>query len=162
LQTRPASIADRDLLVHLGRRTFFDTFVGTCSEEDMQLFLNTSYAPAKVESELRDPLSRFLILEESGEPLGYSRLMGESPVRVELVRFYLVQPAIGTGAAHVLMEATLDLARKLEYREVYLGVWEKNFRAQRFYEKWGFRKTSEKIFPVGNDPQIDWQYERTL
>jgi GNAT superfamily N-acetyltransferase len=162
LQTRPATLADLNLLVDLGRRTFYDTFVGACSEEDMQLFLDTSYAPAKLEQELRDPLSRFLILEEAALPLGYSRLMGESTIRVELVRFYLVQQAIGTGAAHVLMTATLDLARQLGYREIYLGVWEKNYRAQRFYEKWGFQKTGEKIFPVGNDPQIDWQYERTL
>lgn len=162
MQTRPATLADLKLLVELGRRTFFDTFVGTCTDEDMQLFLDSSFAETKVEQELRHPLSRFLLLEDGFSTLGYSRLMGETGVRVELVRFYLVQQAIGTGAAHVLMEDTLELARTLNYREVFLGVWEKNFRAQRFYEKWGFRKTGEKIFPVGNDPQVDWQYERSL
>lgn len=162
MPSRVATLADRDLLVDLGRRTFFDTFVGTCTEEDMQLFLTTSYAPEKVASELTLAQSHFLILEDSTGPLGYSRLNGDSPSRVELVRFYMDQRAIGTGAAHELMHDTVELAKAHGYAEIYLGVWEKNLRAQRFYEKWGFRKTGEKVFMVGNDPQVDWYFERTL
>lgn len=146
----------------LGRGTFFDTFAGTCTDADMELFLATSFEPQKVMAELLDPLSQFLIIEQEGTPIGYSRLLGESPTRVELVRFYMDKTAIGTGAAHVLMESTLELAKCLEYTEVYLGVWEKNFRAQRFYEKWGFTRSGEKVFMVGADPQVDWQYERKL
>ncbi len=162
MQTRIATLADRDLLVELGKRTFFDTFAGTCSDADMELFLATSYAEVKLESELSDPLSRFLVLEDGSGPLGYSRILGEESGRVELVRFYMAQRAIGTGAAHPLMETTLDLAKELGYTKIYLGVWEKNYRAQKFYGKWDFLKTGEKIFMVGTDPQVDWQYEREL
>lgn len=162
MQARIASTEDRDLLVDLGRRTFYNTFVGTCTDEDMHLFLETSYAPAKVQAELEDPLSRFLLLEDATGPLGFTRLRGESGNRAELVRFYMEQRAIGTGAAHQLMQDTLDLARQSGYTQIYLGVWEKNFRAQRFYEKWGFAKTGENIFMVGTDPQVDWYYERSL
>jgi GNAT superfamily N-acetyltransferase len=162
VQARIASIEDRDLLVEVGRRTFFETFVGTCSDSDMDLFLITSYAPEKVEAELKDPLSRFLILEDSQGPLGFTRLQGEAEGRAELVRFYMEQRAIGSGHAHTLMQDTLDLAKDLGYSQIYLGVWEKNFRAQKFYMKWGFIKTGEKIFLVGTDPQVDWYYERAL
>jgi GNAT superfamily N-acetyltransferase len=160
--SRIATVADRDLLVELGRKTFFDTFVGTCSDEDMQQFLDTSYAAEKVAGELAEPRSRFLIYEDEQGVAGYSRLMGETATSVELVRFYMLARVFGTGAAHKLMEDTLGLARELGYRHVYLGVWEKNFRAQRFYEKWGFEKTGEKVFLVGNDAQTDWCYERKL
>ena len=162
MQTRIATPSDLTLLVTIGRRTFFDTFVGTCTDADMQLFLDTSYAPQKVQAELEDPNSRFLILEDETGPIGYSRLLGVSTESVELVRFYMEQRAIGTGAAHRLMQDTLDLARQLQYQHVFLGVWEKNFRAQKFYEKWGFLKSGEKVFMVGEDPQTDWQYERRL
>lgn len=162
MQARIASIEDRNLLVDLGRRTFFETFVGTCSDSDMDLFLATSYAPEKVEAELLDPLSRFLVLEDSHGPLGFTRIQGEAEGRIELVRFYMEHRAIGTGAAHTLMEDTLDLARSLGYSQIYLGVWEKNYRAQSFYGRWGFVKTAEKIFVVGTDPQVDWYYERKL
>ncbi len=167
VRSRVATIADLSLLVDIGRRTFFDTFVGTCSEEDMHGFLETSYAPEKLREEILHPFSRFLILEDVSGALGYSRLMGDDPEganrdAVELVRFYMEQRAIGTGAAHTLMQTTLELAIALGYSRVYLGVWEKNFRAQRFYEKWGFLKTGEKIFMVGTDPQVDWSFERDL
>lgn len=162
MQTRIATFADLNLLVNLGRRTFFETFVGTCTDADMELFLDTSYAPEKVASELSDPQSRFFILEDSTGPLGYSRLLGESPDRVELVRFYMELRAIGTGAAHSLMEATLANARENQYKEIHLGVWEHNVRAQKFYSKWGFEKIGEKVFMVGTGPQVDWSYERQL
>ena len=165
MQTRIALAGDRDLLVALGRRTFFETFTGTCSAEDMQLFLEQSYAPEKVEEELGDPLSRFLILEDELGAIGYSRLFEEEKAEagsVELVRFYMERRAIGNGAAHRLMERTLELARELGYLRIYLGVWEKNFRAQKFYAKWGFEKTGEKIFMVGTDAQVDWYYSREL
>jgi GNAT superfamily N-acetyltransferase len=162
MQTRVAEVQDRDLLVGLGRSTFYDTFVGTCTDADMELFLDTSFDPAKVQRELEDPLSHFLLLEDPSGALGYSRILGETPERAELVRFYMDRRAIGTGAAHELMRDTLDLARKLGYTQIHLGVWEKNFRAQRFYEKWGFVKSGEKVFMVGDDPQTDWDYELAL
>jgi ribosomal protein S18 acetylase RimI-like enzyme len=162
MPARIASPEDRDLLVELGRRTFFDTFVGTCTDEDMALFLDTSFAPDKVATELAAPESSFLVWEDEGGACGYSRLMGEREGRVELVRFYMDQRVIGTGAAHALMEETLRLAREQGYREIYLGVWEKNIRAQNFYRRWGFEKTGEKVFMVGNDPQTDWWFERRL
>jgi ribosomal protein S18 acetylase RimI-like enzyme len=162
MQARIATPSDLSLLVTIGRRTFFDTFVGTCTDADMELFLDTSYAPQKVQAELEDPNSHFLILEDETGPIGYSRLLGISTESVELVRFYMEQRAIGTGAAHHLMQDTLDLARQLQYQHIFLGVWENNFRAQKFYEKWGFLKSGEKVFMVGEDPQTDWQYERTL
>ena len=173
MQARIPTIADLDLLIDIGRRTFFDTFVGTCSEDDMTAFLDQSYARDKLREEILHPLSRFLILEDESGTLGYSRLMGDvaddgddteggDRDAVELVRFYMERRAIGTGAAHTLMQATLDMARDLGYSRVHLGVWEKNFRAQRFYQKWGFLKTGEKVFLVGTDPQIDWSFERYL
>ena len=164
MQTRIALAGDRDLLVEMGRRTFFETFAGTCSDADMQLFLDQSYAPEKLAEELAAARSRFLILEDELGAMGYSRLLEEEAEAgsVELVRFYMEQRAIGSGAAHQLMEQTLQLARELGYRRIYLGVWEKNFRAQNFYAKWGFEKTGEKIFMVGMDAQVDWSYSREL
>ena len=40
-------------------------------------------------------------------------------------------------------------------RELWLGVWERNARAQAFYRKCGFRKVGTQIFVVGSDPQTD-------
>jgi ribosomal protein S18 acetylase RimI-like enzyme len=168
---RRATTADRDLLVELGRRTFFDTFVGTCSDEDMELFLAESFAPDKVAAELALERSDFyLALDAGAAVLGYARLYEEaSPPEfvsgrpaLELVRFYLLQEAIGKGVAAPLMEHCLAVAKQRGYASIYLGVWERNYRAQRFYAKFGFSKCGQKIFMVGRDAQTDWYFARTL
>jgi diamine N-acetyltransferase len=170
LSVRRASAEDLDLLVSLGRKTFFDTFQGTCSEQDMQLFLDSMHHPAKIAAELADPDSHFYFLQKGSEVIGYSRLwrdpapldivQGKNPI--ELVRFYLIQSAIGSGAATHLMSATLEMARLLGHDTAYLGVWEHNHRAKKFYTKWGFTHIGEHVFPVGNDPQLDHWLERPL
>lgn len=170
LSVRRALAEDLDLLVSLGRQTFFDTFQGTCSEQDMQLFLDSMHHPAKIAAELADPDSHFYLLLKGTAVIGYSRLWrdpapldivkGQKPI--ELVRFYLVQSAIGTGAAAHLMRATLEMARLLAHDTVYLGVWEHNHRANKFYTKWGFSHIGEHIFAVGNDPQLDHWMELPL
>ncbi|OYY07322.1 MAG: GNAT family N-acetyltransferase, partial [Sphingobacteriia bacterium 35-36-14] len=38
---------------------------------------------------------------------------------------------------------------------IWLGVWEKNSRAIRFYEKNGFKIFSSHLFTLGNDIQTD-------
>jgi diamine N-acetyltransferase len=174
IDIRLALPSDRDTLVKLGRETFFDTFAGTCSDEDMALFLEESFAPEKVAAELAASASYFYLLGH-GEtaPSGYARLFADPEVSdalpaeyhansIELVRFYLRREAFGSGAAQLLMAHCLAEARRLGYRRIYLGVWEKNLRAQRFYEKSGFQKIAEKIFMVGRDAQTDWYFGREL
>lgn len=174
ISIRPAQSSDRDLLVALGRETFFDTFVGTCSEADMDLFLRESFAPEKLERELAQVGSYFyLVFDAEGDAIGYARLYADPDAPdvlpaeyrstgLELVRFYFRPKAFGSGAAQLLMEHCCQEARRLGYARMYLGVWEKNFRAQRFYEKSGFRKLAEKVFMVGNDAQTDWFFGREL
>jgi RimJ/RimL family protein N-acetyltransferase len=45
---------------------------------------------------------------------------------------------------------------------MWLGVWEYNPRAQRFYEKNGFRPVGQHVFQLGSDPQTDLLKQREL
>jgi ribosomal protein S18 acetylase RimI-like enzyme len=45
---------------------------------------------------------------------------------------------------------------------MWLGVWEYNPRAQRFYEKNGFRIVGSHVFLLGEDPQTDLLMQREL
>jgi ribosomal protein S18 acetylase RimI-like enzyme len=53
------------------------------------------------------------------------------------------------------MEKALQIARKEHFKWVWLGVWENNNRAIRFYEKFGFSVFDHHIFRVGSDNQTD-------
>jgi hypothetical protein len=45
-------LQDAAALAQISRQTFYDTFTGTCTEADMQLFLEQYYNLVQVQSEL--------------------------------------------------------------------------------------------------------------
>ena len=78
------------------------------------------------------------------------------------MRFYVDKPWQGRGLAAQLMRAVEKRALERGARELWLGVWERNERAQAFYRKHGFRQVGTQIFVVGTDPQTDHVMLREL
>ena len=74
---------------------------------------------------------------------------------IELHRFYLDRAAHGSGLAQRLMQASLAAAARQGAAVVWLGVWERNPRAIRFYERIGFADVGSQTFVVGTDRQTD-------
>jgi ribosomal protein S18 acetylase RimI-like enzyme len=60
------------------------------------------------------------------------------------------------------MEKTMDYATSNKFEWIWLGVWEKNYKAQQFYARWGFERFSEHTFWMGDDPQVDWLLKKKL
>ncbi len=67
----------------------------------------------------------------------------------ELQKMYCLPEARGTGIAHRLMEIALSYAR-LHYKQCYLETLPNMIRAQRFYEKHGFRRLQEPLLKTGH------------
>jgi diamine N-acetyltransferase len=61
----------------------------------------------------------------------------------------------GKKVGQKLYEKALTIARQKSIDYVWLGVWEKNFRAIRFYEKNGFIAFDNHIFRLGGSEQTD-------
>jgi ribosomal protein S18 acetylase RimI-like enzyme len=57
--------------------------------------------------------------------------------------------------AQQLMTAAIAAARGRGAVSLWLGVWERNPRAQAFYKKSGFRDVGTHTFYVGTDAQTD-------
>jgi diamine N-acetyltransferase len=159
---RYANASDNHLLAEAGRRLFEAAFGADNRHEDMVSYLSGSFSPEIQAAELADPASVILIAEVEGRFAGYARLRegrpgleipGKRPV--ELVRIYAELDTIGRGAGSALMEACLVEAYQKGYDTVWLGVWEKNPRALRFYEKWGFKVVGTQSFKLGGDIQTD-------
>jgi ribosomal protein S18 acetylase RimI-like enzyme len=74
---------------------------------------------------------------------------------IELWRFYVDLPHHGRGLAHELMAVALEAAQARGAATMWLGVWEKNHRAQAFYRKFGFVDVGAHEFRLGNDLQTD-------
>lgn len=57
---------------------------------------------------------------------------------------YCLPTARGTGVSHQLIETALNHAKKY-YKECYLETLENMIAAQKFYEKYGFRRLEKTL-----------------
>jgi len=153
---------DAGLLAELGACTFSDTFAADNTPADMAAYLASAFNPEQQAAELADPQCLFQIAENNGVAVGYSMLRsgnvlpevtGDKPI--ELVRLYVSQDSLGSGVGAALMEACIGEAKQRGYQTLWLGVWERNHRAQAFYRKWNFHEVGTHVFHLGDDPQTD-------
>jgi len=157
------NINNLDELVHISRTTYYDTFIDTNSVEDMEIYLETNMSSTVLSKELNNPDSFFYFATCSNHPIGYLKI-NRGPaqiekfnvVAVELERLYILKDFLGKGAALQLLKIAIDFAVNESAEFLWLGVWEHNYRARRFYEKNGFVKFGEHNFLMGTDMQIDW------
>lgn len=168
-QIRAATVADAEMLADLAARTFYDAFADMNTPRNLQAYMSKAFTVPQLIAELSDPQAKFLIAEVDGVAAGYAKLLpGNVPASVtgpnpiELVRLYVDRKFHGSGIGNDLMQASMDEARNLGHRSIYLGVWEHNHRAQSFYFRWNFRVVGSHIFQMGDDPQMDWLMEREL
>jgi ribosomal protein S18 acetylase RimI-like enzyme len=166
---RRGTLADAALLSELGARTFSETFSADNTPEDLAAYVATSFNVAQQTSELEDPGSTFLIAEVNGHAAGYAKLHDGEPEKgvegakpIELVRLYVSRDWLGRGVGEQLMRACIDEALQAGHETIWLGVWERNARAQAFYRKWNFRAVGEHMFQLGSDLQRDILMERSL
>ena len=166
---RNAVAEDAEALVEFAARIYYQTFASSNTPDNMRAYLNTAFTLPQFKAELNDPSAIFILAELEGHLAGYAKLFpdkapecihGAAPI--ELVRFYVDQHWHGSGLASALMELCLAEARQRGFKTIYLGVWERNFRAQAFYRKWDFVRVGEHIFQMGDDPQTDWWMTRRI
>jgi ribosomal protein S18 acetylase RimI-like enzyme len=168
---RRATAGDAEELTRLSFETFWDTFAGhpMNAPHDLDEYMRRAFTVEQIAKEITDPTSIFTLAEIDGEMVGYSKLIrdaiepGVIATRpVELSRLYSNQRYLGKGVGKALMERCLDDARADGRDAMWLGVWEYNPRAQRFYEKNGFRVVGKHVFQLGSDPQTDLLMQREL
>lgn len=166
---RRATVEDAAALQDLACRTFYDTFVGTAAEEDFPAAFAVWFNIPALEARITDERTEVLMAEDAtGKPAGFAIFRRDAPPfpaqhaeGFELQNLYLETWAHGTGLAQELMQRYFDSARAHGLDFLWLGVWEHNYRAQRFYTKMGFAYTGhDHPFPIHNTPQTDQWWTR--
>jgi ribosomal protein S18 acetylase RimI-like enzyme len=144
-------------------RIFHESFAADNDPADMLAYMTIAFSPAQQERELADPANSYLIAESGGEMIGYVLIRpgDDAPECVtvrpsaEIARFYVDRPWHGTDVARRLMTAAVSDVERRGARGIWLGVWESNVRAVRFYAKHGFRDVGSHVFVLGSDVQRD-------
>src|SRR5690606_28542141 len=153
---------DIDQLQEIGRQTFYETFAGSNTEDDMQKYLDDSFSELKLTAELTDPNSEFYFAILDDKVIGYLKVnFGQSQTELkddkalEIERIYVPKEFHGKKVGQILYDKALQIARQKNTDYVWLGVWEENPRAISFYKKNGFVEFDKHIFKLGNDEQTD-------
>ena len=171
IKIRQAVPEDAELLTDLAYTTFWDAFHDhpKNAPHDLEAYMQEAFSVEHIRSELEDAESVFLVAEMNGELAGYAKLIFESTEPdiiaewpVELSRLYSHQKFLGRGVGQALMDACFARAKEAGRDVIWLGVWEYNPRAQRFYEKNGFRQVGKHTFLLGSDPQTDLLMQKNI
>ena len=159
---RKCQVEELAILRELSIETFTAAFSKQNTKEDMEAYVATAFSSEKMLEELTDKNATFYFVETEENIIGYLKLNIEGaqsepiPNGLEIERIYLRATYQGKGIGQLMMDKALGVARQMEKKRVWLGVWGKNYGAVRFYERNGFKKFAEHDFYLGKDLQTDW------
>jgi len=176
---REARSSDAASIASIGAATFEASFGHSMPKEHLDDYLSTTYTEATFLKELSNPSDQFFIaelpLDDSSQstPIGFIQVRKGSTEPcipkdipgIEIYRIYVSKDHLGAGAGKVLMERGIQwaedqLAKQRGSSEekalIWLGVWEENLKAQRFYARFGFEQVGTHDFVIGDTTQTDW------
>lgn len=164
-----ADTEDFNLIAVLGAVTFYEAYFEQDDPPDLANYIVESFGPSKVRAEIENPHAIFFIIFLDGKAVGYAKLREDSKAEcvsneaaIELQRIYILERVFSQGIGEMLLKHCLGAAKGKGFETLWLGVWEKNERAQRFYEKHGFRCVGTLTFPYGETVGTNLVLEKVL
>ena len=162
MQIRKLDITDLENLQKISIITFRETFEEVNSEEDMQKYLDENLSLERLKNELENLDSEFYFIENENKNLGYLKLnFGNAQTEnfkknhLEIERIYVLKAFLGQKIGQILFNKAIEIGREKNLEYVWLGVWEENHRAIKFYKKNGFEIFGKHDFVLGEDVQTD-------
>lgn len=150
-------------------KTFRQAFDEFNSEENMLFYINSGLALDTLSEELANPNSEFYFAVENHHIVGYLKLnFAEAQQEyqhdnsLEVQRIYVDEANQGKGLGQCLFDFALKRANEEQVEYVWLGVWEENHGAIRFYKKNGFEPFGKHTFPMKDDIQHDILMKKEL
>ncbi len=169
LHIKVACIKDIAALSRLGKNTFLETYARFNTEKNLQKYLRATFSKKSIGDQLEDDGNFFLVARLNNVDVGYVKLKennkpfhDKSINAVELERIYVLKEFQGTGIGKDLLDKCLAFAQLRKYPVMWLGVWEKNLKAIKFYQRHGFVVFGSHIFELGDEQQSDHLMKKDL
>lgn len=171
MQLRSATLEDVSALAALGRSSFIDAFGHLYRPEDLAAFLAETHDEQVIAREIAGETCRHrLATAADGTLLGYCKLRHPSKLAalsdaadpLELSQLYCAAAATGQGVGAALMQWALAEAVSGGHDAIHLSVYSENHGAQRFYARYGFVKTADTTFKVGEQLDAEYLFEKPL
>ncbi|WP_027824833.1 GNAT family N-acetyltransferase [Lactobacillus psittaci] len=162
IRIQPIQTDDIKQLIDLSKQCFHQTFDSCRALNDVNTYIKSAYTQEKLQSELKTATSRMFFAFVDNQIAGYLKVnwgMSQTetkwPSAFEIQRIYVLKQFQGRHVGSELMIKAISLAKEKHFRRIWLGVWEHNDKAQKFYHYFGFKAKDEHIFMMGDTPQRD-------
>lgn len=156
------TLADIDKIKKLGETTFYETFANENSKEDMEQYLKENFSYERLQKEIMNDHMLYWIATYEEEPVAYMKLNFEQAqteagyaCSLEIQRIYVLANYKGKHIGKALIQKAIEIGKEHSLKYLWLGVWEYNLPAIKFYEKQGFQIFDSHLFQLGNDVQKD-------
>jgi ribosomal protein S18 acetylase RimI-like enzyme len=162
IEIKKATILDLDSIQKISTQTFTETFAAVNTPENIANYIKDSLNTEQLTAELNNANSQFYIAYSDTEVVGYLKInFGDAQTEsfnenaLEVQRIYVLQNFHGKNIGQLLLEEVKKIAQATGVDYIWLGVWEENHKALRFYTKNGFVVFDKHVFIMGNDEQTD-------
>ncbi len=159
---KPCDQNDIMELVSISRSTYFNAFIADNSAENMRLYLDSAFSKSALDEDLKNKESEFHFAYLMDVVVGYFKInWGEAQKDIkdkdgfEIERIYVLKEFQRKKLGQEMLEKTIEIAKSKNVKHVWLGVWEKNIKAIRFYERNSFERFGEHDFMLGEEKQTD-------
>ncbi|MGZ3864136.1 MAG: N-acetyltransferase family protein [Bacteroidia bacterium] len=160
---REAGEKDAEVISKLSADTFVETYSWYNTPENMQEYTQKHFSLEQTKKDIATPGTTFFLAEANKEIIGYAKLRVFENLpelagkrNIEIERIYVQKKHHDKKAGYAIIKKCIDFAKGKNYGVIWLGVWEKNERAIKFYEKVGFEKFGTHNFQLGDDSQNDY------
>ena len=160
-QFKIAGPESAELLKAFWEESFRQAYHDVHSATDILTYCSRNFTIEAAGEYLSDENCICSLAEKAGETVGMSIIIKNScPGRshllaTELKHLYLLDSEYGSGLGKILMEDAILKTKEMGSSHLWLCVSNLNFRAFRFYQKFGFTK-------IGNGPMLEVGLDRLL
>jgi ribosomal protein S18 acetylase RimI-like enzyme len=163
-----ADSVDAVELAAVAARTFPLACPPSVALNDITSFIDANLSDAHFADYLDDPQRLIITTSDEDRITGYAMLISGVPDDPDVARAVHIRPAVelskmyvlpahhGSGVAAALMDTALRAAADRGAGCVWLGVNQKNQRAQQFYFKHGFSVSGNRSFQLGGHTESDY------
>jgi ribosomal protein S18 acetylase RimI-like enzyme len=149
-------------LQRISKITFVEAFSNQNSEENMKKYLDENLSINQLTNELLNSESSFYFARVDERIIGYLKInfgYAQTDFKeddfIEIERVYVLSEFHGKNVGKKLLDKAIEISTEKNAKTLLLGVWEKNYKAIRFYLKNGFVEFGKHPFILGDDIQTD-------
>jgi len=150
------------VLREISIQTFLDTYGWGNSQENIDAHITATFSEVQLLKELNDPNCLFYFISKNQTHVGYLKCnLGPAQTELndinslEIERIYVIKEFHGQKIGVRLLEKAKEVAIDLALTYIWLGVWEQNPKAIRFYQRNGYETFGTHTFTVGGEAQND-------